>query len=164
MANSVSISELKNKVIKDLIGNEDIILAIDSPDYELAEDLLHTHIFDYHQNPYTIDKAITFITVQVHLPEAFHYESNAVFVKPTIEIWVISHCEHMRVKNIPKVKSNRNDYLSMLIDKELNGKSYGYGGLTLTLNIEGSFQNDYAYRKLCFATTDLNKSLCEEDV
>ena len=164
MDNSIYISNLKNKVIKDFINNENIVLAINSPDIKISEDLVHTHIFDYNQNPYTLDKAITFITVQVHIPEAFHYESNSVYVKPTIEIWIISHYEHMRVDNIPKIKSNRNDYLSMLIDKELNGKNYGYGGLTLTLNIEGSFQSDYAYRKLCFATTDLNRSLCEEDV
>ena len=69
----------------------------------------------------------------------------------------------MKINNIPKVKSNRNDYLSMLIDNEINGKSYGYGGLTLSLNIEGSFQIDYSYRKMCFVTNDLNNSRCEEE-
>ena len=98
------------------------------------------------------------------MPEAFHYESNDIFVKPTIEIWIISHFEHMRVKNIPKVKTNRNDYLSMLIDNELNGKNYGFGGLKLGLNIEGTFQMDYSYRKMTFTTIDLNNSLCNEDV
>ena len=164
MANSSSISELKNKVIKDLINNDAIVSAIDSPDIKVSEKLFDTHIFDYNINPYTINKAITFITVQVHLPEAFHYESNDIFVKPTIEIWIISHFEHMRVKNIPKVKTNRNDYLSMLIDKELNGKNYGFGGLKLGLNIEGTFQMDYSYRKMTFTTIDLNNSLCNEDV
>ena len=174
MANSSSISTLKNKIIKDLIGNKDIVKAIDSPDIVLPEQLINTHIFDYNQNPFTINKNITFITVQVHLPEAFHYESNAIFVKPTVEIWIISHYEHMKINNIPndklwkihcerKVKSNRNDYLSMLIDNEINGKSYGYGGLTLSLNIEGSFQIDYSYRKMCFVTNDLNNSRCEEE-
>ena len=164
MANSSSISELKNKVIKDLINNDAIVSAIDSPDIKVSEKLFDTHIFDYNRNPYTINKAITFITVQVHLPEAFHYESNDIFVKPTIEIWIISHFEHMRVKNIPKVKTNRNDYLSMLIDNELNGKNYGFGGLKLGLNIEGTFQMDYSYRKMTFTTIDLNNSLCNEDV
>ena len=163
MANSSSISTLKNKIIKDLIGNKDIVKAIDSPDIVLPEQLINTHIFDYNQNPFTINKNITFITVQVHLPEAFHYESNAIFVKPTVKIWIISHYEHMKINNIPKVKSNRNDYLSMLIDNEINGKSYGYGGLTLSLNIEGSFQIDYSYRKMCFVTNDLNNSRCEEE-
>ena len=64
MANSSSISELKNKVIKDLINNDAIVSAIDSPDIKVSEKLFDTHIFDYNINPYTINKAITFITVQ----------------------------------------------------------------------------------------------------
>ena len=51
----------------------------------------------------------------------------------------------------------------MLIDNEINGKSYGYGGLTLSLNIEGRCQIDYSYRKMCFVTNDLNNSRCEEE-
>ena len=112
-------------------------------------------------NPFTLDKSITFLTIQVHIPEAFHYESNAIFLKPTVEIWIVSHYEHMRVNNIPKVKCNRNDYLSILIDENLNGKSYGYGGLTLAINEEGTFQSDYSYRRMTFVTTDLNNSRCE---
>ena len=154
---------MKNRVIKDIINDERIVKAIDSPTCQNADELMYTHIFDFHQNPLTLNKAITFITVQVHLPEAFHYESNAIFVKPTVEIWIISHYEHMRVKNIPKVKGNRNDYLSILIDENLNGKSYGYGGLTLALNEEGSFQSDYAFRRLTFVTNDLNNSHCDEE-
>lgn len=161
MANSSSIVNLKNKVIKDLITDERIVTAIDSSEYKIAEDLVNTHIFDYHQNPFTLDKSITFLTIQVHIPEAFHYESNAIFLKPTVEIWIVSHYEHMRVNNIPKVKCNRNDYLSILIDENLNGKSYGYGGLTLAINEEGTFQSDYSYRRMTFVTTDLNNSQCE---
>jgi hypothetical protein len=161
MANSSSIVNLKNKVIKDLITDERIVTAIDSSEYKIAEDLVNTHIFDYHQNPFTLDKSITFLTIQVHIPEAFHYESNAIFLKPTVEIWIVSHYEHMRVNNIPKVKCNRNDYLSILIDENLNGKSYGYGGLTLAINEEGTFQSDYSYRRMTFVTTDLNNSRCE---
>lgn len=162
MANSSSIVNLKNKVIKDLITDERIVMAIDSSEYKIAEDLVNTHIFDYHQNPFTLDKSITFLTIQVHIPEAFHYESNAIFLKPTVEIWIVSHYEHMRVNNIPKVKCNRNDYLSILIDENLNGKSYGYGGLTLAINEEGTFQSDYSYRRMTFVTTDLNNSRCED--
>lgn len=161
MANSSSIVNLKNKVIKDLITDKRIVTAIDSSEYKIAEDLVNTHIFDYHQNPFTLDKSITFLTIQVHIPEAFHYESNAIFLKPTVEIWIVSHYEHMRVNNIPKVKCNRNDYLSILIDENLNGKSYGYGGLTLAINEEGTFQSDYSYRRMTFVTTDLNNSRCE---
>ena len=70
----------------------------------------------------------------------------------------------MIVDNVPKVTENRNDYLSKLIDKKLNGKSgIGIGELKLTSNIEGSFQKDYVYRKLVFECVELNNSLCSEE-
>ena len=89
------------------------------------------------------------------MPEAFHYESNAIFVKPTVEIWIISHYEHMKINNIPKVKSNRNDYLSMLIDNEINGKSYAK-----TIFLIG-LENDNYNENLEF-TTKINDKLNEK--
>ena len=78
-----------------------------------------------------------------------------------MEIWIISHVNHMKVDNIPKVTDNRNDYLSKLIDRKLNGKpDYGIGKLRLIVNIEGSYQQDYVYRKMIFEGLDLNNSLC----
>ena len=65
MANSSSISTLKNKIIKDLIGNKDIVKAIDSPDIVLPEQLINTHIFDYNQNPFTINKNITYFFLSI---------------------------------------------------------------------------------------------------
>ena len=82
----------------------------------------------------------------------------------TIEIWIISHEKHMIVNNIPKIRENRNDYLSTLIDKRINGKyNFGIGEMTLTSNIEGSFQQDYLYRKMTFKGTDLNDSVCDDE-
>jgi hypothetical protein len=70
----------------------------------------------------------------------------------------------MVVDNVLKVTANRNDYLSILIDKKLNGKSgLGIGTLKLLSNVEGSYQQNYLYRKLVFEATDLNKSLCFDE-
>lgn len=163
MANSSIIGKTKNIIIKEFIKDKEIIAAIDSPDVTSAEKLKGTHIFDYHQNPYTINTVITFITIQVHIPQPFSFTDNT-FIKPTIEIWIISHERHMDVDNIPKVTENRNDYLSRLIDKKLNGKTgIGIGELKLISNIEGSFQKDYLYRKLVFECVELNNSLCNEE-
>lgn len=162
MANSSIIGKTKNIIIKEFIKDKEIVAAIGS-DITSAEKLKGTHIFDYHQNPQTINTAITFITIQVHIPQPFSF-TDTTFVKPTIEIWVISHEQHMIVDNVPKVTENRNDYLSKLIDKKLNGKSgIGIGELKLTSNIEGSFQKDYVYRKLVFECVELNNSLCSEE-
>jgi hypothetical protein len=162
MANSSFIGKAKNKIIKEFIKDRDIIAAINSSNVTSPEKLKGTHIFDYHQNPLTINTVETFITIQVHIPQSF-YRDNA-FVKPTIEIWIISHEQHMTVNNVPKITENRNDYLSRLIDNKLNGRSdIGINELTLLSNVEGSYQRDYIYRKMVFEGTDLNDSLCDDE-
>jgi hypothetical protein len=163
MANSSIIGKAKNKIIKEFIKDKDIVAAINSSEVTSSEKLKGTHIFDYHQNPNTINTVETFITVQVHIPQPFSFADNT-FVKPTVEIWIISHERHMIVDNIPKVTENRNDYLSKLIDNRLNGKSgFGIGELKLSSNVEGSFQKDYVFRKMVFECLDLNDSLCDNE-
>lgn len=166
MANSSIIGKAKNKIIKEFIKDEDIILAIGDSEItsiQNAEKLVGTRIFNYHQNPNTINTVGTFITIQVHIPDSY-YNKVKSFVSPTIEIWIISHEKHMIVDNIPKITENRNDYLSKLIDNKLNGRfDIGIGGLELKANIEGSFQKDYLYRQMIFECTDLNQSKCVEE-
>ena len=162
MANSSIIGKAKNKIIREFIKDKNIVDAINSDTISSPEKLIGTHIFDYNQNPNTINSVCTFLTVQVHIPESFY--NDDIFVNPYIEIWIISHERHMIVDNIPKVSENRNDYLSTLIDLKLNGKSnFGIGKLKLISNIEGSFQKDYVYRKMNFKCVDLNKSMCNEE-
>ncbi len=164
MANSSIIGKAKNKIIKDFIKDPVLLAAIGSPEADTLkpEKYLNKHIFNYNQNPFTLNTVTTFITVQVHIPQT--YDWNKTFVTPTIEIWIISHEKHMTVNNVPKITENRNDYISEIIDNKLNGQSgYGIGTLNLVSNIEGSFQQDYLYRKMVFEGKDLNQSLCSKD-
>lgn len=164
MANSSIVGKAKNKIIRDFIKDPDFLAAIGSPNADKLkpEQYLNTHIFNYHQNPFTINDVTTFITIQVHIPQT--YDLNKTYVTPSVEIWIISHEKHMVVDNVPKITENRNDYISELIDNKLNGKSgFGIGELKLSCNIEGSFQQDYVYRKMVFEGTDLNKSLCFDE-
>lgn len=169
MANSSIVRKAKNRIIKEFIKDKDIVAAIDSSDIEPSESekLIGTHIFNYNQNPHTLNKIGTFITVQVHIPQNYYsdYHGNStILIKPTIEIWIISHQSHMSVDNVPKVTQNRNDYLSELIDNKINGKSgFGIGNVKLISNIEGATQSDYLYRKLIFQCLDLNWNFCEAD-
>lgn len=166
MANSSIIREAKNKIIKEFIKDKDIVAAINSNKITKPEELINTHIFDYNQNPHTLNEVGTFITIQVHIPYSYYedYRSSDKFVKPNIEIWIISHEKHMKVDNISKITSNRNDYLSELIDNKINGKSgFGLGTTKLLSNVEGSFQQDYLFRKMIIECLDFNWSLCEED-
>lgn len=162
MANSSIIGSAKNKIIKEFIKDIDIILAIGDEEVvstDNSEKLVNTHIFNYNQNPNTINTVGTIVTVQVHIPHS--YTSNATYVEPSVEIWIISHERHMVVDNVPKITENRNDYLSRLIDAKLNGRlDIGIGELKLESNIEGSYQKDYLYRQMIFKCKDLNNSMC----
>lgn len=161
MANSSIIGKAKNKIIREFIKDDAIVKAIGSSEVKSPEKLIGTHIFDYHQNPNTLNTVGTFITIQVHIPNSYYIASSRAWVNPTIEIWIISHWEHMVVDNIDKITENRNDYLSRLIDNKLNGNiSLGFGDVELLSNEEGAIQTDYVYRNMLFECTDLNKSLC----
>lgn len=168
MANSSIIRKAKNKIIKEFIKDPDIIAAIDSSKVKSnePEKLIYEHIFDYNQNPHTLKDVRTFITVQVHIPQSYYndYRASDIFVKPTIEIWIVSHEQHMKVDNVPKITQNRNDYLSELIDNKINGKSgFGIGQTKLLSNVEGAFQQDYLFRKMIIECKDLNWSLCDDE-
>lgn len=168
MANSSIIRKAKNKIVKEFIKDKDIIAAINSSEVKPnePEKLIGKHIFNYNQNPHTLNIVGTFITIQVHIPHDYYtdYKASATRVRPTIEIWIISHEKHMVVDNVPKVTQNRNDYLSELIDNKINGKSgFGIGDTVLLSNTEGAFQQDYLFRKMIFQCLDLNWSLCEEE-
>lgn len=168
MANSSIIRKAKNKIIKEFIKDPDIVSAINSSKVKPneTEKLLYNHIFDYNQNPHTLNDIGTFITVQVHIPHNYYtdYRASDIYVRPTIEIWIVSHEKHMRVDNIPQITQNRNDYLSELIDNKINGKSgFGIGQTKLLSNVEGAFQQDYLFRKMIIECIDFNWSLCEDE-
>lgn len=158
MANSMSISEFKDKVISAIANDETMFYAFDAKDCENGGDLIGTHIFKYNKNPETITENITFMTVMVHIDTR---DSKGTFINPILEIWIYSHNDHMKMD--PKVtKDNRNDYLSMLVDDMFNGSTQygGIGKLILTSNREGTFNREFLYRRLIFETIDLNDSLC----
>ncbi|MGN0165897.1 MAG: hypothetical protein ACI39R_06915 [Lachnospiraceae bacterium] len=175
MANSSLVSNLKNAVIAELLKDEAIFDAIDSPDItnpEDADELLYKHIFPYHKSPEALTGAVTLLTVQVQIPKT--YDQNNLWVVPRLEIWIISHETHMTVDNIPDISDNRNDYLSRLIDRKFNGRdTFGvnpdeknnihlYGNLELVGNTEGVFSEDYLFRQMLFEMKDINNGLCPD--
>lgn len=172
MANSSLICDIKNKVIAEIINDEALFYAIDSPDvkdFEDADKLINKNIFRFNQNPEVLDEVKTFITIQTHITGT---NNNHKYARVELEIYIFSHYSHMVVDNIPKIIDNRNDYISKLLDEKFNGRySIGLGkntipiwkGLHLYSNTEGVFQKDYPYRRMVFDATDLNDSLCETE-
>lgn len=177
MANSSIVTALKKSVIKEIIKDEDLFYAIDSPYVQApkeADKLVYKNIFPYHKHPDAITDTITFLTIQVQIPKT--YDRNNIWVTPRLEIWIYSHDRHMVVDNIPKISDNRNDYISKLLDRKFNGQSsFGnnknskndlniIGKLKLVSNIEGTFSKDFLYRQMVFEMVDLNDSLCDFEI
>lgn len=175
MANSSIIDSLKKAVIKEICNDEALFYAINSPrikNRDKADELIGTHIFPYHKNVNTITDVMTFLTVQVHIPKT--YDKEGTWVTPQLEIFIISHNDHMDVDNIPKISANRNDYISILLDEKFNGRnSVGgsknekynqsiLGELKLITNTEGAFSEDFLYRRMIFELKDLNDSMCDK--
>lgn len=158
MANSLSISQMKDKIVDAIAKDEALFYAFDAKDCENGGDLINTHIFKYNKNPDTITETITFMTVMVHTKSR---DRNGTFVTPTLELWIYSHFDHMDM-DWHITKDNRNDYISMLLDDKFNGTTEygGIGALKLTLNQEGSFSNKFLYRRMLFETVDISNSTC----
>ena len=156
MANSSIIRKAKNKIVKDFIKDPEIIAAIDSSTIKPnePEKLINTHIFNYNQNPHTLNIVGTFITIQVHIPQSYYhdYNASATRVKPTIEIWIVSHEKHMTVDNVPKVTQNRNDYLSELIEKYQPFRSSSYL-LINSIDLNSVKPNSYVFSSAVFSGT-----------
>lgn len=163
MSSDLIICEAKNKIIKDFIKDDELVRAIGADPSTSREKLIGKYIFDYNQNPNTLNDVGTFITILVHIPRRY-YDYKKMFVHPIVEIWIISHQRHMKVDDIPKVIGNRNDYISRLIGKKLNGSNiFGLGDLQLTENTEGAIQNDFLYRNMTFQCTELSRSMCIDE-
>lgn len=98
------------------------------------------------------------MTIMVHTKSR---DRNGTFITPSLEIWIYSHFNHMKM-NRKVTKDNRNDYLCMLLEEMFNGstKYGGAGQLKLTLNTEGAYNKEFLYRHLIFETIDINASLC----
>ena len=56
MANSSIIGKAKNEIIKALINDNAIINAIEPDGIGSKEDLINNYIFNFHQNPNTINE------------------------------------------------------------------------------------------------------------
>ena len=159
MANSTSISEFKKKIVDAIATDDTLFYAFDAKDCENGGDLINTHIFKYNKIPETITEVNTYMTVMVHTKSR---DRNGTFVTPTLEIWIYSHFNHMKM-DYKITKDNRNDYISMLIDDKFNGSTEygGIGKLRLVNNTEGTYNDKFLYRRLIFETVDINDSFCD---
>jgi hypothetical protein len=158
-------------MIYDICTDEAFYYAINPPTIASVNDMCDMdgkYIFDYNKNPNTITDTIAFITIKV---STFKFGSgNSVYVRPKVDVYIYCHNNWMNVDNIPKIKANRLDYISQLIDAKFNGiTSFNsiepvvnlLGGLELVENSEDTFSDTFQSRHMIFITKDLNSSLCQ---
>ena len=88
MANSSIVRKAKNRIIKEFIKDPEIIAAINSDEVKSnePEKLIGTHIFNYNQNPHTLNKVGTFIIT-------LNFENRT-----TSEIIILKHIFYKRLK------------------------------------------------------------------
>lgn len=166
---------MKDKLILEIIHDKALFDAINSPDctdFGNSAALVNSHVFGYQLSPEALTKAVTILTIQVHTAKEDQDHPPGFRIRPTAEIWIISHKSCMEGQNIPGIFANRNDYISQLLDNRFNGRT-SLGGsysqtplellkeLELIENSEGVFSPDYLYRKMVFATLDINNALRE---
>lgn len=159
IANGTSISEFKRRVMDTVTHDDTLFYAFGAKDCENGGDLDGTHIFKFNKIPETVHDVGTYMTIMVHMKAR---DRKGYFVTPTLEIWIYTHVQHMKMDR-RITKDNRCDYISMLLDEMFNGSSEygGIGQLKLVSNSEGVYNKDFLYRHMVFETIDLNNSSCE---
>lgn len=166
MAHSMVVSRMKEEAVKQLLNCDLFIDALDAQDVKDKKDLVGTHIFTYPLNPEFITDPITFVTISVRIPK--EYRNNKIWAYPILQMHIVSHVKHMKIdtKQI-KTCTNRNDFISQVLDHLLNTKEtskrrFGFfGQLELVKNEEGVFNKDWLFRYMEFETMDLDRALCE---
>ncbi len=160
MANSDSITLWKDIAISRFLANEDILNALDVTEEEIETGLTYTRIFPHLYIPDTIEETSSFINVEVKVPDI---SDSGVWVYPELIVDVIVHQNKMKL-DLSGISATRADYLSQLVDSELNGSlDFGVGKLVLVSNEPGSVNDKFRFRRLTFVAQDVNSGMCDEE-
>lgn len=164
MAKGTEIIDYKNKIIKDILFNQedptlsaDIVNAINSDFVGSEEELIYKNIFPYLRIPDTQTEATSYITMCVNMPKVS--TKNYFFKDMLITINVIVHQDIMKMPS--RYSATRVDYIGSLINKIFNGnKHYGNVPLEYVSDEESILMNKYFVRSLRFRCNELNTVRC----
>lgn len=143
--------DYKNKLMEDLLTNDDIVKLIDCDmDLDEATSLAYANVFPYEYIPDTVEQAKTFICFDVDIQESV----NKTFLLPTIYVWVFSHKSKLRLPE----GGVRTDKLASEIAKAINGsRFYGLGELDLYSVRRFAPVTDYQGKVMTFHAKDFNR-------
>lgn len=163
MAKGTEIIDYKNRIIKDILHNQDetlsteIVAAIDENFLGAEDELIYENIFPYLRIPDTQDEAKSYITMSVDMPKVS--TKNYFFKDMLITINVLVHEEKMKMPAI--YSATRADYIASLINKMFNGnKNYGNVPLEYVSDVESIVLNKFFMRSLRFRCNELNTVRC----
>lgn len=143
--------EYKNRLMKDLLTNEDIVSLLDGElPMEQARTLAYKQVFPYEYIPETIEHGDTFICFDVDITSVV----NKTYLKPALYVWEFTHNSKLRLPE----GGVRTDKLASEIDKVLNGSRY-YGMGELNLNSVRRFapMTDYQGKVLFYEAREFNR-------
>jgi len=158
MPNSSAVVDWKNRVISEMLANDELMSCFEKTAEEL-EEIVYSNIFPYGYIPDVQTAVDVYITVQVSIPKITF---NKIWAYPRLTINIICHQDKMRLKKAG-VSADRIDYMSVLIDNMFNGsEGWGCGKLELATNVEDNLSVEYKYRQMVFVGQDLSDSLCNK--
>lgn len=144
--------DYKNKLMEDLLTNENIVKLLDgNTELRYANKLAYTHVFPYEYIPDTVEHAKTFICFDVDVQESI----NKTFLLPTLYIWVFSHKSKLRLPE----GGVQTDKLVSEIAKAINGsRFYGLGELDLYSVKRFAPVTDYQGKVMTFHAKEFNRT------
>lgn len=143
--------DYKNKLMEDLLTNEDIVKLLDNTvELSNAHKLAYSNVFPYEYVPDTVEEAKTFICFDVDVQESI----NKTYLLPTIYIWVFSHKSKLRLPG----GGVQTDKLVSEIAKAINGsRFYGLGELDLYSVKRFAPVTDYQGKVMTFHAKEFNR-------
>lgn len=143
--------DYKNKLMEDLLTNEEIVKLVDNT-VEIGDSklLAYSNVFPYEYIPDTVEEAKTFICFDVDVQESI----NKTFLRPTLYIWVFSHKSKL---HLPE-GGVQTDKLVSEIAKAINGShEYGLGELELYSVKRFAPVTDYQGKVMTFHAKEFNR-------
>ena len=143
--------DYKNKLMEDLLTNEDIVRLIDDTvALQNADSLAYTQVFPCEYIPDTVQDGKTYICFDVDVQRA----ADKTFLSPTLFVWVFTHRSKLRLRE----GGVRTDKLCSEICKAINGsRKYGLGELNLYSVKRFAPMTDFQGKVLTFYAKDFNR-------
>lgn len=163
MAKGTEIIDYKNRIVADLLHNEeaqlsfDLVNAMDQNFIGAEDELLYDRIFPYLHIPDVQSETQSYICFKVEMPQVS--TKNYFFKDMVITFNVIVHEGVMRMP--ARYSATRVDYIASLINKIFNqNKNYGTVALEYVSDVESVMIDKYHVRTLRFRCNELNSVRC----